>query len=461
MGQQVSVETFASSRDPEGFKYWTSFDPYPFKVGSKKLVYMGILNGEGPLKGQKCVVKTVKNGSICKKEWELQSRRARVAREMANSYNKVASNTTRKITFNCPVVAEIDTLSDCLCINDILGKPKKKWNDAEFVSIELYLRGKFEDFEYGWVPRADLIVPEAFSHFTWCRSEGNLLVSNLQGVKTSCAFRFTGPVIHSADKKFGTSDLGFEGIKGFFKLHTCNEVCRQWPRLGDGVDFRGWGEYIAVGQKYPTAPPLFGDLPPPPPYEESDSNCVPYSSVDPFVNRQVVPFVRAEQAETDTESPENGEMARAQTSEYHRSWMSQQYNSVNFVQSPPHETVYRRNTSQWRHSGRGLVIDWREELFNQRTTFDPYFGRDNPMLYYEELRWIVKQLRCTVFIPPPEYQRFEPRGGEMVPRHSVTTDIEDSSKYYPSDDDDDHQCLLPPPYSEASVASEIDCVTYL
>lgn len=277
MGQQVSVETFTSSTDADGNKYWTSFDPYPFKVGNKKLVYKGILNGSGPLKGQKCVVKSVRHGAISSRDWMLECNRSKMARDMATYYNKVVSREERQFTFNFPVMAEIDTMSDCLCINDVLGKPKKKWMDSEFVSMELYLRGQFDEFEYGWVPQADLADTEAFSHFTWFRSEGSMLVSNLQGVKTERAYHFTGPIIHSLEMEYGSSDLGYKGIKGFFKLHKCNRICQNWPRLADDVELRGCGTNIAVDQRCPSAPPLPSAFHfSPPPYEEKD--CMLYTS---------------------------------------------------------------------------------------------------------------------------------------------------------------------------------------
>lgn len=478
MGQQVSVETFASSTDTDGNKYWTSFDPYPFKVGSKKLVFMGILNGDGPLKGQKCVVKTIRNGSISRQDWVLQSKRAQIARDMANCYNKVISRQNRKITFNCPVTAEIDTMSDCLCINDILGKPKKKWNNAEHVSIELYLRGKYEDFEYGWVPPADLLEPEAFSHFTWCRSEGTMLVSNLQGVKTSCAYHFTSPVIHSEDQKFGASDLGPKGIKGFFQLHKCNQICNQWPVLGDGVDLRGWGEYITMGQRCPTAPPLSMELQfAPPPYVENDSNCVPYSMDDPrSFERQSLPLTRANPANDDAER--RGYHDRAQTELQPRNFspvpFQRQNNGGNLWNTPYQQTVRQQRAAQWQLTGnQGFVIDWREEFINQRMTFDPQFDQDNPMMQNEvltmQLMWIVKQLSYTAITPPPEYNRFEPAPGRMITQQSDFSrnwepDISRSwepEKQCLSDDEDDMNYLLPPPYSEASVDPELECVTYL
>lgn len=447
MGQQVSVETFTSTKDPDGNKYWTSFDPYPFKVGSKKLVYMGILNGEGPLKGQKCVVKTVRNGAISRSDWVLETKRSKIARSIADCYNKMVSSKDRKFTFNCPIMAEIDTMSDCLCINDILGKPKKKWKDSEHVSIELYLRGHFEEFEYGWVSPEELVETEAFSHFSWCRSEGSMLVSNLQGVKTAHAYHFTGPVIHSEDKDFGSSDMGYEGIKSFFHLHKCNQICREWPRLGDGVDLRGWGEYIAVGERFPTAPPLPPSYPfSPPSYTESAAEAVSTASEEEDIQEEETQLQRVEDND------------RHATVSWQRS--NQTFITPRFLQTACHE-----RTAQWQiRNGETVYMDWQQAFVNQTRAFDSRYGYSNPVLQNEilgmQLMHIVKQMRYTIYAAPPPYCTCAEQRSEITQygcsHRSGTCDKEQLL------DDDDSNYLLPPPYEEEEyVDPETECITYL
>ncbi|KAF2109414.1 hypothetical protein BDV96DRAFT_502565 [Lophiotrema nucula] len=67
---------------------------------------------------------------------------------------------------------------------------------------------------------------QAFSHFTFERSKGQLLVSDLQGSGSV----FTDPIIHTLDhKRFMLSDgnLGEDGFKFFFATHVCNDICRR------------------------------------------------------------------------------------------------------------------------------------------------------------------------------------------------------------------------------------------
>lgn len=438
----MSVETFASSKDTEGNKYWTSFDPYPFKVGAKKFAYMGILNGDGPLAGEKCVVKTSRDGAIKQSDWLLESKRSKIARSLAHFYNKTIPAKERRITFNCPILADIDTMSDCLCINDILGKPKKKWNENESVSIELYLKGKFEDFEYGWVSEADLLVPEAFSHFSWCRSEGSMLVSNLQGVKTSRAFHFTGPVIYSEINEFGSSDCGHEGIKSFFKFHKCNRICKDWPRLGDGVNLQGWGEFMHIragsGHRVPSAPVL-------PPYECESPPTYTEEAYPPARHSSPLPTPLVGQV-----SPWN---PREEFSRQSRDDSSTQRN-------------FTSTSSTLHRHGNSFVFDLTQEFVNQNARYGGRFACDNPAsqeAFETELLWFVKKMSYAFYAtPPPPYCTCANRETRQCLRshHEENGTMRDQF-YSDESDTSDTKRLLPPEYSDEIVNPRCEFVTYL
>jgi hypothetical protein len=69
---------------------------------------------------------------------------------------------------------------------------------------------------------------QAFSHYTFERSRGHLLISDLQGV----GHLLTDPAIHTLDPqrfKLADTNLGQDGFKFFFATHKCNAICR---RLG-------------------------------------------------------------------------------------------------------------------------------------------------------------------------------------------------------------------------------------
>jgi hypothetical protein len=95
----------------------------------------------------------------------------------------------------------------------------------------------------GWIENRDntgssLLVLEAFSHFTYHKSGGSLIVCDLQGRFKLNRYAFlksrydlTDPAICSRKGLYGPSDLGEKGIESFFANHVCNKFCH---RYGNG-----------------------------------------------------------------------------------------------------------------------------------------------------------------------------------------------------------------------------------
>lgn len=80
----------------------------------------------------------------------------------------------------------------------------------------------------GWA----VLAMEAFSHYTYHRSGGQLIVCDLQGrhrynkfQKSKSRFELTDPAICSRRRDYGPTDLGEKGIESFFANHKCNEFC--------------------------------------------------------------------------------------------------------------------------------------------------------------------------------------------------------------------------------------------
>lgn len=68
------------------------------------------------------------------------------------------------------------------------------------------------------------LIAQAFSHFTWQLTKGNLLITELQGVRGL----LTDAQIHCLDlSKFGEGNLGYFGMMKFFMTHYCNKYCTQ------------------------------------------------------------------------------------------------------------------------------------------------------------------------------------------------------------------------------------------
>jgi len=69
----------------------------------------------------------------------------------------------------------------------------------------------------------ELLLPQAFSHYTYERSNNLLVVVDIQGVGSF----YTDPQIHSFDGEgFGLGNMGQEGLTKFLKTHECNAICK-------------------------------------------------------------------------------------------------------------------------------------------------------------------------------------------------------------------------------------------
>ncbi|PMD45588.1 hypothetical protein L207DRAFT_508431 [Hyaloscypha variabilis F] len=101
----------------------------------------------------------------------------------------------------------------------------------ECLSLEPFIEGTYTKYNNncGFVnkdtPKSRFSqAAQAFSHFTFERSRGRFLVSDLQGV----GHILTDPVIHTLDPerfKLADANLGKEGFKFFFATHVCNDIC--------------------------------------------------------------------------------------------------------------------------------------------------------------------------------------------------------------------------------------------
>ena len=116
-------------------------------------------------------------------------------------------------------------------------------NEGTFYLMESFLKGKFEKFNnnHGVVvrrsPYSDLL--QAFSHYTWVKSARSLLICDLQGTKESAndCIILTDPAIHSTGTpgRYGPMDAGMEGVRAFFRTHSCSTICSQMKLIGQCI----------------------------------------------------------------------------------------------------------------------------------------------------------------------------------------------------------------------------------
>eukprot|EP00929_Paragymnodinium_shiwhaense_P091056 TRINITY_DN51102_c0_g1_i2.p1 TRINITY_DN51102_c0_g1~~TRINITY_DN51102_c0_g1_i2.p1 ORF type:complete len:1212 (+),score=347.18 TRINITY_DN51102_c0_g1_i2:229-3864(+) len=109
---------------------------------------------------------------------------------------------------------------------------------------EAWLHGQYTKLNSnaGFVNESDFHehseICQAFSHFTFDRSHGDLLVVDLQGVcaggsgnpQRPMSMVLTDPQVHTRNRKFerfGAGDLEEKGVLAFFQKHVCNSYCEK------------------------------------------------------------------------------------------------------------------------------------------------------------------------------------------------------------------------------------------
>lgn len=104
---------------------------------------------------------------------------------------------------------------------------------------------------------------QAFSHFTWQKTLGTLMIVDRHGVGSV----FRNPMIHSLrEGTFGTDDLASAGMDSFFSAHVCNAECRAW-NLASVKDESGQvkSKFVSSEATAKPSPPtvLVSPIPPP------------------------------------------------------------------------------------------------------------------------------------------------------------------------------------------------------
>lgn len=104
--------------------------------------------------------------------------------------------------------------------------------NCKFYNMEKVLHGKWIKYSSnaGYVNTEDYAATlQVFSHWTHERCNGQLMVTDLQGVQIAGnEFWLCDPAIHCTDMlRFTRTNLGEEGFKLFYKSHLCNDVCRK------------------------------------------------------------------------------------------------------------------------------------------------------------------------------------------------------------------------------------------
>jgi len=193
--------------------------------GAFRYTYSGTFIG-GPRSNQPCVCKCFKPRH---RQFEADCKRADVAItaksiQFAEFWNNFCSY-GREITIND---------------GDYLDLGGQEYLVEPFISNYIKYTSNVCPLQNGSTMQQN--VMEAFSHFTYHKSGGAMIVCDLQGRfkkkigKRTARFELTDLAISSRRRSYGPTDMGEKGIENFFHHHVCNEFCnsdntgRQWAR---------------------------------------------------------------------------------------------------------------------------------------------------------------------------------------------------------------------------------------
>lgn len=217
-GVTVSSTTLStsSSVDPPTIPKTIKRARQPFAKGGVRLAYHAYMPEENKHVVMKEFLMT-DDQSVCLKRFMEVS----LVQSTASSY---ASEFNREKPSGMGVKIEFATCGIMECPADIDGKKR-------YFSYEPFIDGDYQKFNgnNGYITRQSDQVNDtcqAFSHYTWVKSDKRLVVCDIQGVKTRTGVLLTDPAIHDKNVLlYGATNLGMRGIQKFFKSHRCNEIC--------------------------------------------------------------------------------------------------------------------------------------------------------------------------------------------------------------------------------------------
>ena len=240
----------SSSTNP---KHQATFEALPFSSGSSRQAFKGKVSLPLSKAGRSIVAKEFKSKSARQEShWKLDIQTKDKAAELSAKFNR-DSGTDLPIHF-----VEMIPMRVTKHTPGILSTPFCNGRVGQWVVAEPYLHGEYTKWlsNNGWVNSniGPAISLPAFSHWTWVKSGGELLVCDLQGVCYNSnewlkkfpkghyiadmiiddrskghtwGYKLTDPAIHSPAQQYGATDRGNIGIHDFFRTHECNSFCRK------------------------------------------------------------------------------------------------------------------------------------------------------------------------------------------------------------------------------------------
>ncbi|XP_011405049.1 PREDICTED: alpha-protein kinase vwkA-like [Amphimedon queenslandica] len=196
----------------------TTFESEPFAQGRFRYAFKGHYTKHPTKCGQSCVVKKFKDNYVWEpKGWDSTVKIYTKAQEYTSGFGRGLEFTECETGIVTKVGSSTKVKLDEYTVNeDYLEGNYIKWcNNYGYVSSEA--RG------------VDSILT-AFMHWSWVKSKGEEMVTDIQGVKNGNCYRLTDPAMISVKKEYGVTDTGIEGMAMFFLIHQCGSPCNGLPK---------------------------------------------------------------------------------------------------------------------------------------------------------------------------------------------------------------------------------------
>ena len=199
--------------------------PQPFAVGGQKFVYHAY--------------DVAKKKHIVLKQSKWTDPRSNSIKRCLETANVHAIAANFSAVFNREVSVDIEASQIEFVSVGVMLVPGE--SQPQYFTYEPYImklsRGGYMKFNnnLGYTLRADKYdedqiytdTCQAFSHYTWVKSEKTLVICDLQGIKSRFKLMLTDPAIHYTNILcHGSTNLGMKGILKFFQAHKCNDICR-------------------------------------------------------------------------------------------------------------------------------------------------------------------------------------------------------------------------------------------
>ncbi|UJR13199.1 hypothetical protein I4U23_000221 [Adineta vaga] len=247
MGINQSNETIMCTESmDDGVYYYAIFHEEPFVSGACRDVYRGILKCNEDMRDRARYNKSPVVVKMFKKRyakdfgaWNADISASKTANKYAILFNS-KEFINRTLSFSIPYVAKMDTkakavLLELMNIDEEKGMKDNRIGSNEYVSMEEYIHGEYIKFNSnnGYVNNVvNSSTISTFSHWTYHKSNGALLVCDIQGVVKDKNYRLCDPAIHSEKGGvYGLTDLGVLGQAKFFESHKCNDICKDWKKI--------------------------------------------------------------------------------------------------------------------------------------------------------------------------------------------------------------------------------------